>query len=83
VLRDYDRYKDYYRPSVVNAKRIATSEWKDQFSMVLVNKSATARTALGAEYQTVYTKIDDHRWLSVTDAIRIQEIASSLARPLC
>jgi len=75
VLRDYDRYKDYYRPGVVYAKRIATSESKDQFSMVLMNKSAIARTALDADYQTVYTKIDDHRWLSVTDATRIQEIA--------
>ncbi len=75
VLRDYDRYKDYYRPNVVYAKRITTSEWKDQFSMVLMNKSAIARTALDADYQTVYTKVDDHRWLSFTDATRIQEIA--------
>jgi hypothetical protein len=43
--------------------------------MVLMNKSAIARAALDAEYQTVYTKIDDHRWISVTDATRIQEIA--------
>jgi len=75
VLRDYDRYKDYYSPSVVYAKGIAISEWKDQFSMILMNKSVIARTALDGEYQTVYTKIDDHRWLSVTDATRIQEIA--------
>jgi hypothetical protein len=75
VLRDYDQYKDYYRPNVVYAKQIAISEWKDQFSMVLMNKSAIARTALDADYQTVYTKIDDHRWLSVTDATRLKEIA--------
>src|SRR5579862_2418963 len=58
VLRDYDRYKDYYRPSVVDAKRIATSPSKDQFSMVLMNTSAIAKTALAADYQTVYTQID-------------------------
>lgn len=75
VLRDYDRYKDYYRPNVVDAKRIATSPSKDQFSMVLMNKSAIAKTALAADYQTVYTQIDGHRWYSVTDATRIQEIA--------
>ena len=75
VLRDYDRYTDYYRPGVVSAKRIATSESKDHFSMVLMNKSAIAKTALDADYQTVYSKIDDHRLLSVTDATRIQEIA--------
>jgi hypothetical protein len=75
VLRDYDRYKEYYRPNVVYAKRIATSESKDQFSMVLMNKSAIARTALDADYQTVYTRINDHRWCSVTDVTRLQEIA--------
>ena len=75
VLRDYDRYKDYYRPNVVYAKRIATSPSKDQFSMVLMNKSAIAKTALVADYQTVHTQIDGHRWYSVTDATRIQEIA--------
>ena len=75
VLRDYDRYKDYYRPNVVCAKRIATSEWKDEFSMVLMNKSAIARTALDTDYRTAYTQVDDHRWSSVTDATRIQEIA--------
>src|SRR5208282_2929589 len=36
VLRDYDRYKDYYRPNVVASKRIVLSESKDQFSVVLV-----------------------------------------------
>ena len=75
VLRDYNRYKNYYRPNVVYAKRVATSESKDQFSMVLMNTSAIARTALDADYQTVYTQIDGHRWLSITDATRIQEIA--------
>ena len=75
VLRDYDRYKDYYPPSVVYAARIATSEWKDRFTMVLMNKSVIGRTAFDADYQTVYTQIDDHRLLSVTDASRIQEIA--------
>ncbi len=75
VLRDYDRYQDYYRPNVASARRIAASESKDQFSMVLVNKSVIAKTAVDADYQTVYTRIDDHRWYSVTDATRVQEIA--------
>jgi hypothetical protein len=75
VLRDYDRYKDYYRPGVVYAKLLAASESKDQFSMVLMNKSVIAKTALDADYQTVYTQINDHRLYSVTDATRIREIA--------
>jgi hypothetical protein len=75
VLRDYDRYKDYYRPNVVCSKRIATSESRDQFSMVLMNKSVVGRTALDTDYRAAYTRIDDRRWYSVADATRIQEIA--------
>lgn len=75
VLRDYDRYKDYYRPNVVDSKRIALSESKDEFSVVLMNKSVIAKTALDADYQAVFTQIDDHRWYGVADATRIREIA--------
>ena len=75
VLRDYDRYKDYYRPNVVSSKRIALSESMDQFSVVLMNKSVIAKTALDADYQAVFTQIDTHRWYSVADATHIQEIA--------
>ena len=75
MLRDYDRYKDYYRPNVVSSKRIALSESKDQFSVVLMNKSVIAKTALDADYQAAFTQIDAHRWYSVADATHIQEIA--------
>jgi hypothetical protein len=40
-----------------------------------MNKSVIAKTALDADYQAVYTQIDDHRWYSVSDATRIREIA--------
>jgi hypothetical protein len=75
VLRDYDRYKNYYRPNVVDSRLIATSESQDRFAMVLMNKSVVAKTAVEADYQVSYTRVDEHRWYSVVDATRIQEIA--------
>lgn len=75
LLRDYDRYRDFYQPYVVDSKTISTAEAKDQFSMIIRNKSIVAKTALDADYQTTYTRLDDHRWYSISDSTRIQEIA--------
>jgi hypothetical protein len=75
VLRDYDRYKQFYHPSIVQSKLIASSDSKDEFSVVLMNKSVVAKTALDSDYQTTYTQVDEHSWYSITDTTRIQEIA--------
>ena len=75
VLRDYDRYKQFYHPSVVQSKLIASSDSKDEFSVVMMNKSVVAKTAIDSDYQTTYTQVDEHSWYSITDTIRIQEIA--------
>jgi hypothetical protein len=75
VARDYDRYKNFYRPVVVDSRLIASSEWQDRFAMLLMNKSVVAKTAIQADYESSYTRLDEHRWYSVTDATRIQEIA--------
>jgi len=75
VLRDYDRYEQFYHPSVVPSKLIASSDSKDEFSMVLMNKSVVAKTALDSDYQTTYTQVDEHSWYSISDTTRIQEIA--------
>jgi hypothetical protein len=75
VLRNYDHYKEFYHPNVVESRLIATAESDDRFSMILVNKSAVAKTALDTDYKSTYTRVDDRRWYSVTDATRIQEIA--------
>lgn len=75
LVRDYDHYKDYYQPNVIESKWIATSDSSDQFSMVIINKSAVAKTAIDSDYRSRYTRVDEHRWYSISDATRIQEIA--------
>ncbi len=75
VVRDYDRYKNYYHPNVFDSRLIASSESHDRFAMVLMNKSVLAKTAIEADYQVLYTRVDERRWYSVADATRIQEIA--------
>jgi len=74
VLRDYDRYKEYYRPHVIESRLIAGAEFEDQFSLLLVNRSVVAKTALDTSYQTSFTRVDDRRCYSIGEATSIREI---------
>jgi hypothetical protein len=73
-VRDYACYKDVYRPHVLASKPVEASEWQDRFSLVLMNRSLFAKTALDADYRSQYARLDDRRWYSVAEATRIQEI---------
>jgi hypothetical protein len=75
TVRDYDRYQEFFRPSVMNPKLITAGESRDSFSMILMNRSVVSKTALETEYVTTYTRVDDHRWYSITNATHIREIA--------
>jgi hypothetical protein len=74
VTRNYERYSEYYRPIVMDAKTICQEPSEDRFSMVLMNKSVFRKTALEGEYESRYFQLSQDRWYSVSSATRIQEI---------
>jgi hypothetical protein len=74
VVRDYDRYKEFYRPTVIDSRSLARSGREDRFSMVLMNKSLFLKTALDSDYQCSYVRVSDRRSYSVSETTRIQEI---------
>ena len=74
AVRDYDHYKNLYRPSVVDSRTCLTAELEDQFSLVLVNKSLFVKKALEGDYRASYFRLDDHRWYSIAESTRLQEI---------
>lgn len=75
VLRDYRRYKEVYRPSVVDSRAISTGESEDQFYMRLVNESLISKTALDCTFRSSYFRVNDQRWYSLSESMRIHEIA--------
>ena len=75
IVRDYDRYKDFYGPHVAESKPIGTTELQDRFSMQLMNKSVVAKTAFDGEFQSFYTRLDERRWYSFSESTHVQEIA--------
>jgi len=74
ILRDYDRYKEIYRPGVIDSISHGTDGMKDLFSMRLVNKSVVAKTALDTDCEASYFRVDDRRWYSISNTTHIQEV---------
>jgi hypothetical protein len=74
VLRDYDHYKEMYRPGVIDSVSRGADGDKDLFFMRLVNKSVVAKTALDTECEVSYVRVDDHRWYGISNTTRIREI---------
>jgi hypothetical protein len=74
VTRDYDHYKQYYRPSVVDSKTIARTGHEDKFSMLLMNKAFFLKSALDADYEATNVRFDDGRFYSVSTTTRIREV---------
>jgi hypothetical protein len=80
VVRDYDRYPEFYKPYVMEAKPLSQRGEEDRFSMTLLNKSLFQRTALENDYQTTYFKLSPTRVYSLSHTTRVQEI-DDLGRP--
>ena len=75
VVRDYGRYKDFYRPAVMDSKQVSQAgEREYRFSMVLLNQSLFMKSALESDYNASYVRVDDRRWYSTAYTTRVQEI---------
>jgi hypothetical protein len=74
VTNDYDRYKEFYHPSVVESKTLARNGADDRFAMLLMNRAFFLKTALETEYQASSVRLDDRRFYSTSRTTRVQEI---------
>jgi hypothetical protein len=74
VVRDYDHYKNMYRPGVIDSTSRGTDGTKDLFSMRLVNRSVVAKTALDAECEVSYIRVDDQHWYGTSNTTHIVEV---------
>jgi hypothetical protein len=74
VTRDYDHYKEFFHPFVIESKAIARTSSNDQFSMLLVNRALFRTMVLDADYEATNVRVDDGRFYSVSRTTRVQEI---------
>jgi len=73
VERDYDRYPEWFAPTITHAGLIARAGDRDQVAIRYVNTTFFLTTVLEAEYDTQYVRCDPRRWYSISKSTRVQE----------
>jgi hypothetical protein len=74
VVRNYARYKDIYKPGVLDARLLNQTRGEDRFSLLLRNGSYLTRTTVDGDFDSTYGQVDDRRWYAVSCSTRLQEI---------
>jgi hypothetical protein len=74
VIGDYDRYKDFYAPSVTESRVLVRNDSDERFTMQLVNHEFFSKMALDADYHVTNVHVDDGRYYSVARTTRVQQI---------
>jgi hypothetical protein len=74
VVHDYDRYKDVYKPVVINSKTIATSAADEEFSMTWERRVLFVTAAIEGQYRAHDFAVDAHRGYNIANTTRVQEI---------
>jgi len=74
VIQDYSKYKDFYRPVVIDSKLLTCTAMDQRFSMLLLHKVLFITAAIEGEYQAHDVKVDSRHGYSVADSVQVQEI---------
>jgi hypothetical protein len=74
VVHDYNRYKEFYKPLVIDSRSLGVDGPDYRFSLLMLNKSLFAKTALASEWNDRYICVDDRRWYSTAYSTRVEEI---------
>ncbi|HKE27624.1 MAG TPA: hypothetical protein VKB88_34955 [Bryobacteraceae bacterium] len=74
VVRDYDRYKDIFKPVVTDSRSLNTGMSDQEFSMVWQKHVLFVNAAMRGRYRAHDVMIDSHRGYSTVDTVTLQEI---------
>ncbi len=77
VVRNYNRYTEFYKPSIIDAKTLSQKPAEDRFSVVLLDKAMFMRRALDSDYQSRFVELDGRKWYSVAETTRVQEVSDA------
>ena len=74
MLDDYDRYADYYGPTIRRANLLLRNGDLESFRVYYVRKALFVTVALAVEYEARSCRLDEHRWYSVARSTSVREI---------
>ncbi len=73
-LDDYEKYQNFYKPSVIEARVLARNGDKCRFSMRWTKRVSLATSVIDADYESICFRSRLDRWWSVSRSTRIQEV---------
>jgi hypothetical protein len=74
VVRNYDKYKEIYKPAVTDSRNLGATETGQAFTMIWRRRVLFVNAAMQGWYRTRDSVLDANRRFSVVDSTRIQEI---------
>lgn len=74
VLKDYDHYKDFYRPVVIDSQLKERADDTDRFSMRWLHKVLFVTAALDTQNEARTYRVDGKRAYTVSRTVNVQEI---------
>lgn len=74
VVRDYDRYKEIYKPVVTDSRSLNPGTADQEFAMVWQKHVLFVNAAMRGRYRAHDVTIDSHRGYSIVDATSLQQI---------
>jgi len=75
VAHDYDRYKEIYRPKVLDSRLLACGDRQQEYSMVWMNNIVFVNATLQSRYEARDFAVDPQRWYTITHVTSAREIA--------
>ena len=74
VVRDYDRYSEYYSPTVIASAVLCRGGEEESFRVRYSRKVLFVSEILDSDYQVRRVQVDARRWYSVVHSTRLQEV---------
>ncbi len=74
VVHDYDRYKDFYNPTVIESKLLARTGEDYEFSMVGLKRVLFEKIVYESQFESHCSQLDGRRRYCISHSTRVQEI---------
>ena len=74
VLHDYNRYKDIYKPVVIDSKTLGCTDKNQEFAMVWRRRVLFVNAAVEGQYLSRDIAFDARRGYNVADTTKVEEI---------
>lgn len=74
MARTFERYPEFYKPSVLQARSLQPGGNACEFSLLLRQQVMFVDAALDGQYECSYSSLPPCRWYSLTTSTRLHEI---------